>query len=168
MSLKLSHLFLAAALALPTLALAGGPDGDRGDRHGPPRHGPPAHEVLLDNADEIGLDDATVARIQALADATRADMDQLREAAELARGTDAERSIHQAMRERGRALMDQIRGLLTDEQWAAAQEILPPPPDGRGGPRDGSGPRDGAGPRDGGGPPDGRGHHGGDCPDDDE
>ncbi|MFT5687113.1 MAG: hypothetical protein ACI8RZ_008070 [Myxococcota bacterium] len=87
----------------------------------------PPHEVLIDNADALGLDDATVAEIQAIADASRDRMEALHESA---RGDE---SAREAMHEAGREVMESILSLLTEEQREAARELLPPPPGGQGG-----------------------------------
>ena len=71
--------------------------------------GPPPHVLLLEHADELGIDAATAELIEQIAEEGR----------ELGRD---------ASHEDRRAVMDEIMGLLTEEQVEAAREILPPPP----------------------------------------
>lgn len=133
---------LFALLILPGLAFAAGKAASSGSNassgqnptapgasaepHGPPS---PPHEILIDHAEELGLDDATVSRIQVLADAARADLEARHEALRALRPGDAgfDAAIT-ALMDAERALMEDIAAELTEAQWEAAKEILPPPP----------------------------------------
>lgn len=110
-------------LAMMTGTAEARPGEQSGERPAPP------HEVLIDNAEAIGIDDATLAEIQAIAEASRDRMEALHEAAR------EDASARQAMHEAGAEVMESILALLTAEQREAAREILPPPPGGQqGGP----------------------------------
>ncbi len=91
-------------------------EGPSGDRPAPP------HEILIENADALGLDAATIAEIQAIAEASRDRMEALHESAR------QDESARAAMHEAGREVMEEILSLLTEEQREAARELLPPPP----------------------------------------
>ncbi len=110
--MKTTVLLLLATLSTTAFARPG-PSGDER---------PPPHEILIENADELGLDDETIDEITAIAEANREDMRELQAAAD---SEDARQQLHEA----GRALMDQIMALLTEEQREAARELLPPPPE---------------------------------------
>ncbi|MES2644342.1 MAG: hypothetical protein V4850_32955 [Myxococcota bacterium] len=117
------RLVLLFLLALPTLASAGD-GGPPGGRH----RGPPPHVILLDNADELGLDDATTTRIEAIAAAARPELHALHTAARSLRPEDEGFAEARAqLVEAEGALMDDIRAELTEAQWAAAEALLPPP-----------------------------------------
>ena len=89
----------ALFIMLPVFAA---PPEDEGERS---HDGPPPHVLLLEHADELGIDDATAELIEQIAEDAR-----------------------ETRREDRRAVMDEILGLLTEEQVEAAKEILPPPP----------------------------------------
>lgn len=77
---------------------------------GPPP--PPPDQVLADNADELGIDAATLAEATRIVEAARPELD----------------ALHQAMHERRKAVMDEVMQLLTPEQQESLRELLPPPP----------------------------------------
>lgn len=99
-------------LLVSGVALAHPPEGER--PHGPP---PPPHAVLIHEADDLGLDAETVARLEALVDESG-----VRELAE---------ELHRTEKE----LVDSMLAELTPAQREAAKAVLPPPPpEGRSGP----------------------------------
>lgn len=103
----------------------------------PPPPPPPLELVLIEHADELGLSQAQVAQIQALTEAARADLEALHRAAGEAfrGGTVAEfLAADEALQERLLALRAAVLGVLTEAQWRALQETLPPPPPGPPGP----------------------------------
>jgi Spy/CpxP family protein refolding chaperone len=122
---------LVASLALASAASAQ-PQPPRGGPPGPPPGGPPKlGELVAAHADELGLDAATVASIRRLAEASEPELESLHEAMRSAmEGGDREaiEAAGRALHERMRSLMDQVRALLTDEQWEALRTLLPPPP----------------------------------------
>jgi hypothetical protein len=115
----------AVLLALSTVAL---PAAAR-----PPGPPPPLHEVLISQADSLGISADQVAAIEALAGASREDAHTAHEAmrAALSAGddaaVDAARSDLDALRESMEAGLESILGAAT---WARVQAELPPPPDG--------------------------------------
>lgn len=124
------------ALAAPALAMPPG---------GPPK-GPPLHEIVLEQADTLGLDAATVGEIEALFDGSRAEHEALAEvlhqalaqqrallevdvpdrAAVLAQAeviSDAELQL----RQHHLSLELDLRALLSAEQWQQVRRPGPPP-----------------------------------------
>jgi len=108
-----------------------------GGRMGPPPPPPPLELVLIEHADELGLSQAQVAQIRALAEAARADLEALHRAVGEAfrQGTVAEfLAADEALQDRLHALRAAVLGVLTEAQWRALQQTLPPPPPGPPGP----------------------------------
>jgi flagellar biosynthesis/type III secretory pathway protein FliH len=117
----------ALALLLSVPALASPPD--RGERP------PPPDQIILDSAEDLGIDDATLAEIEALFAAQRPAMEAAHAAARAAMESGDEaggRAAMEAAHEEGRAVMDAVMAMLTEEQRDALAEILPPPPSGPG------------------------------------
>lgn len=127
-----------AALALvllagPALARPGGDHGGErvGPGHGPP---PPLSEILAENADEIGLDDATLDQLMALLEAREPELKALHEELRAARqaGEAPDESLRERMRTSQQALMGEVEALLDADELEALRQLLPPPP-GKGG-----------------------------------
>ncbi len=135
---------IALMLALSTTAMAQPPP-----RGGPP--GPRLHEVLAERADEVGIDDATVAEIQGIFEANKDEAEALHEA--LKAEHDAMRELMDVERPKMRAVMVQmenvaaaelamrqhqvgvelqVREFLTLEQWKALRPERKGPPGHRG------------------------------------
>ena len=115
------------------------PPSGEGGRMGPPPGPPPLELVLVEHADELGLSTDQVAEIKALAEAARGELGALHRAVGEAfrAGTVAEfLAADEALHERMLALRAAVLGVLTDAQWRALQQVLPPPPPepGRGAP----------------------------------
>lgn len=118
--LRSSFFVLATLISMQAMAAPG----ERGDRPDPP------HVVIAQNADALGIDEATLFDIQETVDAARPAMEALHETARANRGDEASReALHTARRE----LMQDIMFLLTPEQQDAVRDLLPRPP--RGGER---------------------------------
>lgn len=115
---------------LVTLSLAAPGEGPCADGERPP----PPHVLLIESADALGLDAETVAAIEAIAEEARPEMEALHQALERADEAGRE-AAREAMHETGHAVMEDILAQLTEEQRAAAMEILPPPPGEGPGPR---------------------------------
>ncbi|MBN1774334.1 MAG: hypothetical protein JXB32_23945 [Deltaproteobacteria bacterium] len=114
---------LAAAQPLP-------PPGE-GGRMGPPPPPPPLERVLVEHAEELGLSAEQVAEIQALAEAARVELGALHRAVGEAfrEGTAAEfLAADEALHDRMLALRAAVLEVLTEAQWRALQQLLPPPP----------------------------------------
>ena len=105
----------------------------------PPHDGPPCgpggpprlEEIVAEHADEIGLDAATVDAIQQIVADASADLEALHDAMRSAidgGDEDAIREAHEALHQAMHAVMEQVRALLTDGQWEALRQFLPPPP----------------------------------------
>lgn len=132
-------------LALPAFAFAGGP-GDGGPRghRGPP---PAPHELLLENADTIGLDDATAARVEAVGEAAAPELEALHDQLHaLDRDDPAFDTARAELVSAEKALMEALRAEMTEAQWEAAKDVLPPPRGERGGRGRGGEGRGGHGP----------------------
>lgn len=122
-------LALTLGLMLPTLALAKPPPGPRGDR--PP---PPLHEVIIDQADALGLSQAQVDAVQTAADGfeerARAAHEQMR-SARRADDPAAQAAAHAELE----ALREDVDAALQDalgaDDWARVQAALPAPPPAR-------------------------------------
>ncbi len=84
----------------------------------------PPHELLIDSAAQLGLDEATVAELRAIVEANRAEAEPLLEVAR--EDAAAQEQLHAL----GQAMMEEMMALLTEEQRQAAMEIIPPPPSG--------------------------------------
>jgi hypothetical protein len=96
--------------------------------------------IVAEHADEIGIDAATVDAIRQIVAAAEAELEQLHQTLRQAVQSgdrDAFAQADRALREKMRAVMEQVRALLTVEQWDALRRFLPPPPppppDGEGG-----------------------------------
>jgi Spy/CpxP family protein refolding chaperone len=121
--------------------------GERRPPRRPPGPPPPLDAILERHADELGIDDATLGRIRAIADEVRDDMDAghdavraaheaLRSLAETPDATQAQ--IEAAARQLGDAeaavavlhvtTAQRMLALLTPEQRAALRDLAPPPP----------------------------------------
>jgi hypothetical protein len=106
-----------------------------------PPGGPPKVDVMVaEHADELGIDAATVDEIREVVAAAEPELEQLHQALResVQRGDrDAFAQADGALREKMRAVMEQVKALLTAEQWDALRRLLPPPPppppDGEGG-----------------------------------
>jgi hypothetical protein len=128
--MNLTHLLLVAcvvAASNPSLAAPPSPAAGSDDQQRPPD---PA-AIIGDNATALGIDDVLVAEIQALFDdaataleAQHAEARRLRDAGEL----DASRAAHQAARLAEDSLMDDVMSLLSAEQQAGLEALLPRPP----------------------------------------
>jgi hypothetical protein len=98
----------------------------------PPPPGPPPLELIVVHfAEQIGLTADQVARIQAIADGAREEMRALHDAVRTAlqSGTVADfLAADLALRDRQAQLAADVLGVLTDAQWRALQQVLPPPP----------------------------------------
>lgn len=133
------NVMLVAGMVVLAAGLAAAqpqPPFGEGGRRGPPPP-PPLELLLVEHADELGLTDGQVAQIQALAEAARSELDALHGAvAEAFRaGTLAEfLAADEALHERMLALRAAVLGVLTEDQWRALQQVLPPPPPGPPGP----------------------------------
>jgi len=107
----------------------------------PPGGPPKVDELIAEHADEIGIDAATVEAVRGIVAAAKTELEQLHQAVrEAARNGDREAfaQADTALREKMRAVMEQVKALLTAEQWEALRRFLPPPPpppppDGQGG-----------------------------------
>ncbi len=116
-----------------------GPDVTRArgfDRHGGGRPDPAA--LLRDNADTIGLTEAQLAAVDAIFAEARPELEALHAAARTAREAaraedateaqeDAAHAAGEALRDARRAALDAVRAELTEEQWEAAQALMPRP-----------------------------------------
>jgi len=97
-----------------------------------PPGGPPKVDVIAaEHADEIGIDATTVDAIGRIVAAAQAELEQLhqtlRQAVESG-DREAFAQADRALREKMRAVIEQVRALLTVEQWDALRRFLPPPP----------------------------------------
>lgn len=90
---------------------------------------PPPHVLLLEHADDLGVDDDAVVRMEARVRA--AGLDARREALATLRPGDAGFALALgSLLEAEMLMMDDLRAELTETQWAAARAFLPPPPPG--------------------------------------
>lgn len=128
MSTRILTVALIFALSIPALA-AGRPDrgGDHGDHRGPPK-GPPPYELLLENADALGLSTATVSAMEERIAAAEPALEAARAEVEAATTEEERHEAMHAMHEAGHGLMDELFALMSDDQVEAAKELLPPPP----------------------------------------
>ncbi|MDI7267672.1 MAG: hypothetical protein QME96_06730 [Myxococcota bacterium] len=98
---------------------------------GPPRP-PPIDRIIAEHAQEMGIDAAVVADIQALVDAAKPGLDalheQLRQVYEEGGTAQEFLRIQRTLWERQRALIEAIQAMLTPEQWERLIRYLPPPP----------------------------------------
>lgn len=87
----------------------------------PPGHRrpPPPHEILADNAEDLGIDSSTLAEANRIAEAARPELEALHEEA---------RASHEAVRERQKQMVDDLMALLTPAQQAEFKALLPKPP----------------------------------------
>jgi hypothetical protein len=106
--------------------------GEDGQMMPPPPPGPPPLELIVVHfAEQIGLTADQVARIQAIADGAREEMRALHDAVRTAlqSGTVADfLAADVALRDRQAQLAADVLGVLTEAQWQALQQVLPPPP----------------------------------------
>lgn len=146
---------LPVVALIATSAFARGPGGPGGPGACEGHHPPPPHVVIEQNAEELGIDEATVAEITAIAEGARPRFDALHE--EMKSFHDSLRALRDeggsfadqdaieddmgALRDElttlRRSVRDQIHALLTPEQTRAMQELRPEPPEGRGRPGEG-------------------------------
>jgi hypothetical protein len=123
-----TRMMILASLLLAPLAMAQ-PGGDRpcgpegeGDRQ-------PPHELIFENADELGIDQPTLDAMADIFEANRPEMEALHEAIRDADEADRQALIEE-LHELGRGTMDEAMALLSPEQQDAVKELLPPPPGG--------------------------------------
>lgn len=141
-------IWLWSALALAGPSAPAGPHGPPGP-HGPGMHGPPppVHGWIVEHADELGLDDAAVEGIRAVAEAAKDDVEaaheEVRAAHEALRAAlEVDRPDRSAVLAASARLGDaeqrardlhlsvelELRALLTPAQWDVVMEARPMPP----------------------------------------
>jgi hypothetical protein len=130
-------LLLAGVLVagMPVMSLANAPDaagerpaGARREHRGRPR----LSELVSRHAQELGVAPDTIARMKAVEDAAKPELDQLHLAVRAARekvaagGDRAQlQAPHQALRARHQALRAQLTAMLTEQQRTKLQELAP-------------------------------------------